>query len=152
MKTLIDAFEKKGLKLASVESFTGGLFASEITSIAGASKVFIGSLVTYDTQVKIKQLGVSKNLIESRGVISDTCAKEMARQGLNYFNCDVVVSFTGNAGPSVLENKEVGLWYGAIATKDKLVCFENHSLKSRNELRQEAVDIMLEHLKKEILG
>ena len=62
MKSLIRILTKKKLKISFVESCTGGLLASTITSIGGASKVFNLGLVTYSNQAKIKFLKVNKNI------------------------------------------------------------------------------------------
>ena len=62
MKSLIKILTKKNLKISFVESCTGGLLASTITSVSGASKVFNLSLVTYSNQAKIKLLKINKNI------------------------------------------------------------------------------------------
>ena len=64
MKTLIKLLNKKKLKISLAESCTGGLLASSITSINGASKVFNLGFVTYSNQAKIKVLKVNKNVIK----------------------------------------------------------------------------------------
>ncbi|MGL5617960.1 MAG: CinA family protein [Metamycoplasmataceae bacterium] len=121
----------KNITFASIESFTGGMFASKIVSIPGASKFFKGSLVTYSNEIKEK-LGIDI----SSGVVNKTIAKEMALKGKDYFNVDYCFSFTGNAGPLPMENKEVGLVF--VAINDQV-----HELKlsgSRDEIRQKSVD------------
>ena len=69
MKSLIKLLTKKKLKISFAESCTGGLLASSITSISGASKVFNLSLVTYSNQAKIKILKVNKNIIKKYGCL-----------------------------------------------------------------------------------
>ena len=64
MKLLIRILTKKKLKISFAESCTGGLLASTITSINGASKVFNLGLITYSNQAKIKVLKVNKNIIK----------------------------------------------------------------------------------------
>ena len=136
-------FDEKHLTLGSVESFTGGLFASEVVKIPGASSFFKGSLVTYATEEKIRLCGVSKKIIKKYGVVSSECAKEMAVKGLKKLGVDYCVSFTGNAGPSAMEGKPAGLVYIGFAWKVKgrietKVIFLQSEL-SRNELRRKAV-------------
>ncbi|MGL5732555.1 MAG: CinA family protein [Metamycoplasmataceae bacterium] len=129
----------KNITFASIESFTGGMFASQIISIPGASKFFKGSLVAYSNEVKEK-FGIDT----SKGVVNKTVAKEMAIKGKEYFKVDYCFSFTGNAGPSSIENKEVGLVY--IAINDQV-----HELKltgSRNEIRIKSVEFALEIFEK----
>ena len=57
-------FREKGLTLGSVESFTGGLFAREITAVPGASKFYKGALVTYATEEKVRLLGISQEDVD----------------------------------------------------------------------------------------
>ncbi|MGL5204920.1 MAG: CinA family protein [Metamycoplasmataceae bacterium] len=124
----------KNVTFASIESFTGGMFASEIINNPGASKFFKGSLVAYSNEIKEK-LGIDT----SNGVINKIVAKEMALKGKEYFDVDYCFSFTGNAGPSAIEGQEVGLVF--IAINDEI-----HKLKltgSRNEIRKKSVDFAI---------
>ena len=105
MKDLIKLLKEKHLTISSIESFTGGLFASEITAIPGASKVYVGTLVSYDTKIKRDILKID-DVIDRFGVISKECAIALASNGNKYFKTDLCVSFTGNAGPDVMENKK----------------------------------------------
>ncbi len=132
----------KDITIASVESFTGGLFASEIIKEPGASKYFKGSLVTYWNEIKEK-LGVNT----SNGVINEDVAIEMALKGKQFFNVDYCVSFTGNAGPEVMDGKEVGDIF--IAINDQV--FELH-LKNmnRNQIRIEAVKFAIKKLEEKM--
>ena len=100
-------FREKGRTLGSVESFTGGLFAKEITSVSGASHFFKGALVTYATEEKNRLLGISYKDIDEFGVVSKEVAAQMASNGKKLLNVDYCVSFTGNAGPSAMEGKPV---------------------------------------------
>ena len=73
MKNLVKILTKKKLKIAFAESCTGGMLASEITSLSGASKVFGIGLVTYSNQAKITVLKVNKNIIQKYGAVSAEC-------------------------------------------------------------------------------
>mgnify|MGYP005655706227 CR=1 FL=1 len=84
MKTLIKLLTKKKLKISFAESCTGGLLASSITSISGASKVFNLGLVTYSNQAKIKVLKVNKNVIKKYGAVSHECCSAMVKNYLKY--------------------------------------------------------------------
>ena len=79
MKSLIKILNKKKLKISFVESCTGGLLASSITSISGASKVFNLGLITYSNQAKINILKVNKNIIKKYGAVSHECCKSMVQ-------------------------------------------------------------------------
>lgn len=118
MKTSLDInkiFCAKRKTLGAVESYTGGSFASDITNTSGASKFFKGSLVTYATEEKNRILYIPYEVIDKYGVVSKQVAIEMARNGRKLLNVDYCVAFTGNAGPTAMENKPVGRVYIAIA-------------------------------------
>lgn len=119
------------MTIATVESITGGLFAAEITKMPGASKFFKGSLVTYSNEIKEK-LGVDV----SNGVINKEVAREMALKGKEYFDVDVCVSFTGNAGPEAMDGMPVGKVFIGINEE----VFEKDFKGSRNEIRKQCVD------------
>ena len=81
-------FREKGRTLGSVESFTGGAFAKEITSISGASHFFKGALVTYATEEKNRLLGIPYKDIDEFGVVSKEVAAQMASNGKKLLNVD----------------------------------------------------------------
>ncbi len=128
----------KNFTLASVESFTGGLFAATIVEKPGSSKYFKGSIVTYHNDIKDK-LGVNV----TNGVINSNTALEMAKRGKEFFNVDYCIAFTGNAGPTAMEDKPVGLFY--IAINNQVYEFFYPNL-SRNEIRKKAVEIAIKKL------
>ena len=139
-------FNDNGLTLGSIESFTGGLFASEVTCISGASSFFKGSVVTYATEEKINLVGVSKDIVEKYGVVSKECAEEMAVKGAKALNVDVCISFTGNAGPTAMEDKPVGLIYIGVFDGEKCHVIEKNIIGTRNFVRKEAILIAFEFL------
>ena len=77
MNSLVNKLIKKKLKISFVESCTGGMLASAITSISGSSKIFNLGLITYSNQSKIKILKVNRNLIKIYGAVSPQCCKAM---------------------------------------------------------------------------
>ena len=140
---LVELLKKHNLTLGSIESLTGGLFASTITSVSGVSSVFKGTVVTYFTEIKEKVVGVKKETISKYGVISKECALEMATYGQKLIDTDVIVSFTGNAGPSVMEDKEVGKVFIGIIIKKEVEVLELNLTGDRNEIRNKCVEIAL---------
>ena len=138
--------EELGMTLGSVESFTGGLFASSITSVGGASKVFKGSYITYATEEKIKLLQIPENIIQQFGVVSKEVAYYMANNGRQLLNVDVCVSFTGNAGPDAMEGKPVGEVHIGIATAEAAQIYSLNLQGDRNEIREQAVEFALKKL------
>ena len=136
---VIEELKKRELTISSVESFTGGLFASSITEIPGVSKIYLGTLVSYSTKIKKDVLNVDSDVLNNYGVISKECAEEMLVKGKEMFNSNIVVSFTGNAGPDSMENKEAGLIYIGISINDSNHVYELNVKKERNVVRKEAV-------------
>ena len=130
------------ITIGSVESFTGGAFATSIVSIPNASRVFKGSLITYSNEIKEK-LGIDI----SRGVINKDVAIQMALKGKEWLGVDYCFAFTGNAGPSSMESKNVGLVY--IAINDEV--YELNFQGNRSEIINLAVKFAMEKLK-DILG
>lgn len=149
LEELSELFKQKGLTLGSVESFTGGSFASKITSIPGASKFFKGALVTYWTEVKNNVLGISKEITDKYGVVSKEVAYLMAESGKRLLNVDYCVSFTGNAGPEAMENKPVGEVFLAIASKD-IEVYEYHLKGTRKDIQEAAISLIIEEISKKI--
>ena len=144
-------FRNKGRTLGSVESFTGGSFAKNITSISGASHFFKGALVTYATEEKNRLLGISYKDIDEFGVVSKEIAGQMASNGKKLLNVDYCVSFTGNAGPEAMEGKPVGEVHIGVAFLDKT---QVHSLNlegTREEIQNKAINIAFEILESLIL-
>ena len=121
MKTLIKLLTKKKLKISFAESCTGGLLASSITSISGASKVFNLGLVTYSNQAKIKVLKVNKNIIRKYGAVSHECCSAMVKNLSRISKANINVSITGIAGPKGgTKEKPVGLVYIGIKKGNKI--------------------------------
>ncbi len=143
-------FREKGLTLGSVESFTGGMFAKEITAVSGASKFYKGGLVTYATEEKARLLGISKDDIEEYGVVSQQIAYQMAENGRDLLDVDVCVSFTGNAGPEAMEGKPVGEIYIGLSSKDGTFVFPYMLKGTRNSIQEEGVKNALGIIKEKI--
>ena len=121
MKSLIRILTKKKLKISFAESCTGGLLASTITSINGASKVFNLGLVTYSNQAKIKVLKVNKNIIKRYGAVSHECCTAMVKNLSKISKANINVSITGIAGPKGgTKKKPVGLVYIGVKKGNKV--------------------------------
>ncbi len=115
MKKLFLILKRKKLKLAVAESCTGGLLASSITSISGASKVFNLGLITYSNQTKIRILKVNKDIIKKYGAVSHQCCLAMVNNLSKISQAHINVSITGIAGPKGgTKQKPVGLVYIGI--------------------------------------
>ena len=113
--------KEKCKTLAVAESCTGGYISHHITSVAGCSDYFKGSVVAYSNSIKQNVLGVSMKSLEEFGAVSEQVAKEMAVGVKNVFNADFAVATTGIAGPSGgSEEKPTGMVWVAVACKDKV--------------------------------
>jgi len=120
MKSLVKTLTKKKLKISFAESCTGGLLASTITSISGASKIFDLGLVTYSNQAKIKFLKVNKNIIKKHGAVSHECCLAMVNNLSKISKANINISITGIAGPNGgTKLKPVGLVYIGIKKGNK---------------------------------
>jgi nicotinamide-nucleotide amidase len=117
-QALLAELERRGLKLATAESCTGGLLVGLLTEIPGASAVVERGLITYSNTAKCALLGVEARLIEDTGAVSGKVARAMAEGALAHAPVDMAIAVTGIAGPdggSVA--KPVGLVYLAVASR-----------------------------------
>ena len=121
MKLLIKLLIKKKIKVSVAESCTGGLLASAITSISGASKIFNLGLITYSNQAKIKILKVNKKIIKKYGAVSYECCYAMVNNLSKISKANINVSITGIAGPrGGTKKKPVGLVYIGVKKGTKI--------------------------------
>jgi len=146
MKNLVKKLIQKKLKISFVESCTGGMLASSITSISGASKVFNLGLVTYSNQAKIKILKINKSIIKKYGAVSAECCNAMVKSLAKISKAQINVSVTGIAGPNGgTKSKPIGLVYIGIKKGNKLLITENlFKKKTRSSIQKAAVKKSLE--------
>ena len=141
MKSLVKILIKKKLKISFAESCTGGLLASSITSINGASKIFNLSLVTYSNQAKIKLLKVNKDIIKKYGAVSRECCFSMVNNLSKISKADINVSITGIAGPKGGTNqKPVGLVYIGVK-KGKKTQINKYLFKAKKRISIQKVTV-----------
>ena len=132
MQSFVRLLTKKKFKISFVESCTGGLLASKITSVNGASKVFNLGLVTYSNQAKIKILKVNKNIIKKHGAVSSECCEAMVKNLAKISKAQINISITGIAGPKGGSRlKPVGLVYIGIK-KGKNIIINKNFFKTKN--------------------
>jgi len=146
MKSLVKTLAKKKLKISFAESCTGGLLASSITSVSGASKVFNLGLITYSNQVKIKILKINKDIIKKYGAVSHECCLAMVNNLSKISKANINVSITGIAGPKGgTKQKPVGLVYIGVKKGNKTqinkCLFKN---KKRSSIQKATVKKALE--------
>ena len=136
------------LKLAVAESCTGGMLGERITSVPGSSDVFLGGVIAYHNDVKVKALGVRAEDIERHGAVSEQVALQMASGIRDRMGADVGVSITGIAGPGGgTPEKPVGLvWVSVHRTDAEARRF--HVGGDRSEIRQRAAQAALEMVRR----
>jgi len=146
---VVEAARHQRLRLATVESCTGGLIAASLTEIAGASDVVEGGFITYANSAKMAFVDVPENLLRCHGAVSPEVAIAMAEGGLHRSGTDIVVSVTGIAGPGGGSiTKPVGLVHFAVAsltfpTQHHATHFDD---LGRHHIRQAAVIFALDFL------
>lgn len=134
-ESLVALASKQNVGICATESCTGGLVSAAFTSVGGSSACFLSGWVTYDNEAK-KQLGVSAELLDKHGAVSEEVSRAMAESALEKLKAMgsghkrlLSVSTTGIAGPSGgSEEKPVGLCYASIAdSHGETVCWKIHA-------------------------
>ncbi|MFC4617413.1 competence/damage-inducible protein A [Camelliibacillus cellulosilyticus] len=136
---VFDLLNQKGLTVAAAESLTGGLFSQQLTDVPGASAVFNGGVVCYTNAVKRDILGVSEEILEAEGAVSESCAVQLAEGVRARCGADIGISFTGVAGPDKSEGKEVGTVYIGLAAGGKTHVFSKQINGNRADIRQRTI-------------
>jgi len=113
-EVILGLLRGQGLTLACAESLTGGSVSARLTSVPGASASFVGAIVAYTERTKRDLLGVSQATIDGPGVVSETCAREMAAGARRVLTTDLGLSLTGVAGPEPHGGKEPGTVWIAL--------------------------------------
>ncbi len=131
-----------GIKVATVESCTGGMIAGVLTACAGSSDVVERGFITYSNEAKVEAVGVPAELIAAHGAVSKQIAHAMAEGGVKNSNADIAVSVTGVAGPGGgMDSKPVGLVHMALASRDgtETMHQEHHFDGDRSAVREATV-------------
>lgn len=150
---IVEKFRASGLKLAVAESLTGGLLASTIVQVPGASDIFVGGVVAYATELKAELLSVDRGLLERVGPVDPEVAIQMAAAvaGIAAAAIDVDskvvvgLSTTGVAGPTEQNGHPVGQVFIGLALGDQRLFFEHHFSGERDSIRAQAVAAALRH-------
>jgi nicotinamide-nucleotide amidase len=151
-RQIVEKARAMGVRFALAESCTGGLLCGALTEVPGASEVIEGSFVTYSNAMKHEILGVSEDVIDTFGAVSEAVAWAMARGAQQRSGSDFAVAITGIAGPGGgSERKPVGLVVFALAQKG---AHPDHYVAEsrlfgdlgRTEIRLQAVRVALELL------
>lgn len=138
---LLDILKQQKLHISMAESCTGGMMASALVDLSGASDVFEEGYVTYSNRVKQKLLGVKTETLEQYTVVSSQTAAEMAEGVHNRTGAELTIAVTGYAGPDDGEDGTpagtvyIGTWYAGTAQSRHY-----HFDGDRNSCRRQAVE------------
>lgn len=148
ISTLVERLTELNLTVATAESCTGGLIASNIVDVPGASYCFNEGYVTYSNEAKMKNLGVKDSTLSAYGAVSSQTATEMAMGVRKRASSNFGVSSTGIAGPGGgSPSKPVGLVYVACAYGgNKCKVLELHLHGDRTQIRNLAANRAIELL------
>ena len=113
-QSIIETLTSRGQTLAVAESLTGGGLGFALTQVPGASAVFLGGIISYTTEVKVRELGVAQSTIDQYKVVSEEVAIEMAEGAKNKFATTWAISTTGVAGPGDYQGVREGTVWIAI--------------------------------------
>jgi nicotinamide-nucleotide amidase len=156
-QTLEDAvgalLRRRGRTVAVAESCSGGLLAQRFTSVPGASDYFVGGVVAYANETKTALLGVSEDLLEEHGAVSEPVARAMAEGVRERLAADFGLSTTGISGPAGgSEAKPVGLVCVALAHAEGTEAGEFEFPFDRERHRQITSSVCLDWVRRTLLG
>lgn len=150
---VLELLRSKGKRLAVAESFTGGLLASLLVSVPGASDSFLEGFVTYSNEAKARTLGIDEGIIESHGAVSSEICSAMASGAVRMTGADFSLSTTGIAGPAGgTADKPVGLCYIGMAAPEGIYCREMQFPGDRETIRLRAAYIAIDMLRLRLRG
>lgn len=142
---LIDALKAASQKIATVESCTGGMIASALVSVSGASEVFENGFITYSNEAKMRLVQVSEETLRLHTEVSAETAAEMAQGCAAAGQADLTVSVTGIAGPGGgSAERPVGLVYIGCYYRDRVRVQKYHFHGDREAVRTQATAAALQ--------
>ena len=144
---VLQLLRERGWSLGLAESVTGGLVAGRITNVAGASEVFVGSVVSYASEVKFDLLGVDRG-----PVVGEHAAAQMAEGARRVLHADVGLALTGVAGPDEQDGMPVGTLCVGLALPARTVTRTFAMPGLRDQMRQMSVITALDLLRRELIA
>ncbi len=143
----------KGLTLSVAESCTAGLISKEITDCAGASKYFMGGVIAYSNDLKVRLLGVSQKTLDTYGAVSHEVVEEMAIGIKKLTDSNLAISVSGIAGPDGgTEEKPVGTVCFGIAGSTGVRSLTKYFTGTRSSIRHKASEFLVLQLIKDLRG
>lgn len=144
---LMHAICDRGLKIASAESCTGGMFAALMTDIEGCGHGFDRGFVTYSKDAKRELLRIDTHVLDRNDAVSEPVARAMAEGALHRSEADIAIGVTGFAGPGA-PGQEEGLVHFAVARRERPTIHreEHFGAAGRGPVRVKSLKVMLEML------
>ena len=145
---------EQGLKLALAESCTGGMVASRVTDVPGASAVLTHGFVTYANEAKHDILGVSQEALDKYGAVSEEVARAMAEGALKVSGADVAAAVTGIAGPGGgSEEKPVGtVWVSLARSGEETIAIKYFQPRRRNVFKGVVSQAVLDLIRRNLVS
>jgi nicotinamide-nucleotide amidase len=144
-EVVLQLSRERSFRLAVAESCTGGVLGARLTAIPGSSDVFIGGVIAYDDDVKVRLLGVEPATLRAHGAVSEQTAREMAAGIRHVMDTQVGVAITGIAGPGGgTAEKPVGLVWTVADVEGRVRASHRVFPGNREEIRQRAAQAALD--------
>ncbi|MEO5618405.1 MAG: competence/damage-inducible protein A [Candidatus Eisenbacteria bacterium] len=148
-----EALLKRGWKIATAESCTGGLLAKRLTDTPGSSRTFERGWVTYSNEAKMQALGTATETIAAHGAVSAAVAEQMARGARERSGAEVGVGLTGIAGPDgATAEKPVGLVFIAVASPLGDAVRRYQFVGTRATVRERSTQTSLDLVRRHLAG
>ena len=149
-----ELLRSRGWRLAVAESCTGGLIGHRITDIPGSSTYYMGSVIAYAYDAKVRLLGVKWDTLNEHGAVSEAVIAEMASGVRRVLAADVGLAVSGIAGPTGgTDDKPVGLTWIGLSTPyfDQAVQFvlDGNRLENKASAAGAALQLLIDFLEKD---
>lgn len=113
-RQIVEILKSQGATVSVAESLTGGGVGFALTQIPGSSEIFLGGVISYTSEVKVRELGVLQSTIDEFSVVSEEVAREMAQGVMKKFGTTWAIATTGIAGPGDYKGIREGTVWIAI--------------------------------------
>ena len=145
---VLNQLRERGDRLAVAESCTGGMLGERITAVPGSSAAFVGGVIAYENQVKVRELGVPESMLEEHGAVSEPTVRAMAEGVMAKFGVQAGIAITGVAGPDGgTAEKPVGTVWLAATLGREVRTSRRLFFGGRQEIRQRSAQAGLDLLR-----
>ena len=144
---IIQKLTKEGQTISFAESCTGGRISAAFTAISGASEVLHGACITYSNDIKHQWLGVTQEVLENYGAVSEPCVAQMLKGIQKMTGSDFAIAVSGIAGPTGgTEFKPVGTVYIGVQTPSGQQVFHCNFSGSREAVQEQSTEFAIEKM------